>query len=525
MNKFLSRFDALQSRGGQQFLTALLVLGGLTALLLVAAVIGAFAVGDDEETLATGPTAGERQDADGDGEADGDDPTGVDGSSVSTLPDGSPDPNAPGGGDGGDAGPTGGDGGGGGDGQTAPAPGPGEAPSQPGATRVGVSAKAVKWGLHAPKTFDGAPLNLAEDPLEGVDIYIKALNAAGGIHGRKIEYRVEDDRYTVRGGKAAADALVNDYKPFHVSGTLGVDQIYQVATEAKKRGVPYMAGGGSESVFKDIGMFQTLGSYDTHLEKLADFLGKETKKKPGESIYAGRTKVGVSELDSPYIAPSVETFKRALERNGLQLVVRVKVRKPTEQTTYAQEISELKKADIVVPAQDPITTSRQVAECRAQACQFVWSFSNFAHESDVALDLMGGGWTGVRGLATGCYYLNAGKDPYQKIENCGMLNRAHEQWVQINGEDDWRKDGQGGLAGYQFVHFWTKALTDIGNDPTREKFVSALLNYDRYNNLIGSPITFKGSSNLSHGAEAFVVYEGGSDRKYKQLTPGFVSSF
>src|SRR5688572_28783634 len=31
---------------------------------------------------------------------------------------------------------------------------------------TGVTASEIKWALHAPKTFDGQPLNLAEDPLE-----------------------------------------------------------------------------------------------------------------------------------------------------------------------------------------------------------------------------------------------------------------------------------------------------------------------------------------------------------------------
>src|SRR5687767_10797559 len=86
--------------------------------------------------------------------------------------------------------------------------------------RTGISKTTIKWGLHAPVTFDGAPLNLAEDPLEGVSVYVKYLNDQGGVNGRKIEYKVSDDRYTVEGGKGAANDLVNDYKPFFVSGTL-----------------------------------------------------------------------------------------------------------------------------------------------------------------------------------------------------------------------------------------------------------------------------------------------------------------
>ena len=400
---------------------------------------------------------------------------------------------------------------------------PAAATAGPG-NRTGVSATAIKWGLHAPVTFDGAPLNLAEDPLEGTRIYTDVLNAKGGIHGRKIELRVADDRYTVPGGRQAANDLINDYKAFFVSGTLGVDQIFQVAAEARKQGVPYIAGGGSESVFKDIRMFQVAGSYDTHLAMLAEFLGVESRKPPTQSIYSGLTKVGVSMLDSPYIAPSVETFRSELRRHGLELVSVVKVQKPHEQTSYASQIQALDGAgtQIFVPAQDPITTSRMVQECVSQRCPWKYATSNFAHKSNTALQLMGGQWIGVKGLAGGCYYINANEG---NPALCGQLKRAHDEWVSHSGQAEWEKDGQGGTAGYQLVHIWTKAMQDAGPDPTRERLTAALLSYNGYDNLVSSPITFAGSENLSHGYDRVVIYEAQSADKWAQIGPGFTDQF
>ncbi|MGI8793040.1 MAG: ABC transporter substrate-binding protein [Acidimicrobiales bacterium] len=514
----------LLQEGGPQFVAAVLGLGGLVLVLLLGGIIGVFSIaGEPEFGVASGP-----------GGSGGSDPgalTGV------TTPDGQPvDPNDPLGpqgpldaqgnptnpGRGGTA-PGGGTSGGGGSNTTPGATTPGGGgTTQVAGDRTGVSASTIKWGLHAPKTFNGAPLNLAEDPLEGVDIFIKALNNRG-IHGRKIDYVVEDDRYTVDGGQRAAQALVNGYKPFFVSGTLGVDQVYQVALEAKKRNTPYMAAGGPEGLFKDIGMFQITSSYDQLMVALADFLGVETKRQG--SPYFGLKKIGISQLNSPFMDGPVNSLKAALPRNGLEFTVLTKIEKPDQQTTYSQECSDLSRADILVPVQDPITTSRMVAECgNTVLLGKMWTFSNFAHDSDVALTLMQGSWTGVRGISNGCYYLpKDGKNPYAPA--CGALKTAHEQWAQINGEDDWVKDGQGGAAGYQIVHFWTKALTDAGPDPTRERLVAALSAYDGYANLVTAPLTFKGSPNRIIGAKAWVPYEALSDRTYKQLTPGFVSQF
>jgi hypothetical protein len=528
----LARLKGLQERPGGGLVVGL---GGAAVILCLIAVVGAFAVGhDDAETALT---------------------TGPDGAAVTTstsaaVPDATVtpaegeaappiDPAAPGAAPGAPGGaPTakpGGPAAGSGGTPTASAPSgaPGPTattpPSTAGATRVGISDAEIKWSVHAPVTFDGAPLNLAEDPIEGLGYYVGFVNNNGGINGRKIrltgpEKGVHDDRYTTEGAKQAADAI-NQAQPFFVSGTLGVDQIAVIAAEARKRGYPYLAAGGSEEPFKSIGMYQIAASYDTHLIQLAKFLGKESKT--AGSPYFGKKKIGVTRLNSDYIKPSVEvSFRQALEAAGLSLTKVVTINKPTEQTSYGSQISDLKNAgvEVLVPAQDPISTSRMVQECITQRCPWSWTVSDFAHESDTALALMGGTWAGVRGLSGGCYYVSpTAYDPNQ----CGAMNKAHEEWVAMDPdkEDGWKKDGQGGSSGYQIVHIWLTALRSLGNDPTREKFVAALNNQENFSDLVSSPITYKGSPNIAHGAEGMVVFEAQSNLTWKQLTPGFVSSF
>jgi hypothetical protein len=132
----------------------------------------------------------------------------------------------------------------------------------------------------------------------------------------------------------------------------------------------------------------------------------------------------------------------------------------------------------------------------------------------------------VYALAGGCYYLSTSA-------NCGALATARDQWIKAAGQAEFNKDGQGGVAGYQIVHFWLKALRDIGPDPTREKLMSALSNYEGYNDLVGGPITHKGSANTAHGADAFVKYRATNKRgpdvatqfTWEQISDGFVTSF
>jgi ABC-type branched-subunit amino acid transport system substrate-binding protein len=408
-------------------------------------------------------------------------------------------------------------------------------PSVEGATRVGVTAQGIRWGLHAPQTFDGQPLNLAEDPLKGVDIYLEAINQSG-VHGRKIEKFFADDRYTVEGAKSASNTMFNDSKVFFASGTLGVDQVATVAAAARATPptpTPYLAAGGSEADFRTIGMYQIAGSYDTHLIKLAEFLAKEVKKAPcvgscgpDESIYSGLKRVAAVELDSKYIRGSVASLEAAVKASGLEWAGRVLVPKYTDSSNthiYTGQCLELSQmnAQIVIPATDPLTTSNMTVT--GECARFKWAMSNFAHDSDVALKLMGGTWTGVRGLAGGCYY-QLWNDPNQ-APKCGKLKEAHDAWVAVAGESDWNENGQGGLAGYQITHIWLGALTNAGPDLTREKFVAALNAYNNYDDLVTEPITYLNSPNIAHGIERFAVYEATPQQRWKQISDGLVGSF
>lgn len=515
MEKLRQLIARLQQGSNLQLIMGL---GLAIVTLLLLAVIGAFAVGDDPDEVASrGSTEVEAGEESTDTTLSTTDPSLL--PTESTVPGGAP---APGG-------------------TTARRPGAAAAPkktvggggvtrndlvSEPGKTREGVTETEIRWGIHAPQTFGDIPVDFAKNPIEGVNNYVDYINAKGGIHGRKIKHQVYNDRYEVEGAKRAADQLIDGLKPFFASGTLGVDQVAIVAAKAKERKVPYLAGGGSESEFKKLGsggaethdFFQTLTTYDAALVSLAKFLGNETKR-PG-SPYFGLKNVGVSRLDSQYIKPSVETtFKQALEQQGLKLAHVVVVNKPTEQTNYGAEINELKSnppTEMFVPAQDPLTTSRQVDECIAQRCTWKYVGSNFAHESNTALKLMKAQWNGVLWLAGACYYL----DPrISDTAKCAAMNQARERWIAQKGERDWQEKGQDGAAGYQLTHIWLKALLDAGADPTRERFVAALKTYNNYSDLVTGPITYAGRTTYEKGNTKSVLFQAGVDA-WKQIGPG-----
>lgn len=443
----------------------------------------------------------------------------------------------------------GGDGGGGDD--APPAGGPLDQ-----GPRQGVHSSYIEWGVHAPITLNGQPLNIAEDFLIGLKGYLVQLNREK-VNGRVIRLFLTDDEYTTGGGRESANTLVHEVEPFFIAGTLGVDQISIVADEAKKAGIPYMAGGGPEDEWRDKGMFQNASNYDQYMELLARYICARGKQLVG----GNQVRIGTTTLDSPFILPVEERFvQKLVDRECVVTPVdpnaRGTIDKPDEQTTYRDQLVKLSNAyggqgaNLVVPLQDPVSTSRQVQELRTFATYDPeWTFSNFVHDANTTLSLMAGEWTGTRGLAGGCYYHEEGNPNAYNPELCAQMKTAHEQWAGLGhveygentagctgtpceydyNEDSWSsQDGQGGSAGYQAVHFWLKAMREIGADPTRDKFVQALRSYDNFSDLLSAPITFRDSDNIMRGSMGGVVLEGRSNLRYRQVTdvtPGIVDHF
>jgi hypothetical protein len=400
------------------------------------------------------------------------------------------------------------------------------------------------------------------------------VNRHGGVNGLKVRLELIDDRYTVAGGQQAADKLVKEIKPFFIEGTLGIDQIAKVAAAAGKAKIPYFAGGGPELEFKNVGMYQTISNYDQYMDMTVLFICKFGPAYVGGNLKSD-VRLGTTTLQSENILPVEKRFVAKLEKSGcvktpVDKNARGTIRKPTEQSDYTDQQLKLQNsygglgANLVVPLQDPISTARQAAEWAKKGYRPKWTGANFAHDSDTALELVGGEWSVknpscpggsclMRWLSGACYYHpTGGGDPYNP-NKCAKMGEAHRQWVSLGNvafdenaggsiggkssynytEDSWKTDGSGGATGYHAVNYWFGAMKAIGTDPTREKFLAALNAYDHYSNLLTGPLTYKGSPNHMIGATRFVMLESRDfattrELKWRQvatITPGLVDHF
>ncbi len=101
---------------------------------------------------------------------------------------------------------------------------------------VGVTADTITLGQSTALT---GPLgDLGQDVLKGSMVYFDALNAKGGVHGRKVVLVAQDDGYNPKQSQAIVEAMVAANNTFALFGTFGTPNNEALIPVAQKAGLP-----------------------------------------------------------------------------------------------------------------------------------------------------------------------------------------------------------------------------------------------------------------------------------------------
>jgi branched-chain amino acid transport system substrate-binding protein len=134
----------------------------------------------------------------------------------------------------------------------------------------GVSATRVVFGQSAP--LSGANAELGTDIRNGALAYFARVNAAGGVHGRKIELLTADDANQVPRAEANTKKLVEEDGVFALFGYASATLSRPALPIAAQHGVPFLApftGADPMRVFNKY-VYNVRGSYADELEKVVN---------------------------------------------------------------------------------------------------------------------------------------------------------------------------------------------------------------------------------------------------------------
>ena len=178
--------------------------------------------------------------------------------------------------------------------------------------KIIVGNSAATSGNFAPV---GVPFNA------GIEAYFKMINEAGGVNGRKIEFKHIDDEFDPVKGKAALSTLVEDEKIFALVGHFGTPVVGATIEDVKEYGIPavYFATGigqlyNDKAEGKDRGIFPVQPIYKTEgqimvARAVGDFEAKKigviyTNDDAGKDLFAG-VEAKAKELNIEIVAEQV----------------------------------------------------------------------------------------------------------------------------------------------------------------------------------------------------------------------------
>ncbi|MCG2585744.1 ABC transporter substrate-binding protein [Massilia sp. TS11] len=143
------------------------------------------------------------------------------------------------------------------------------------AAEDGLSASSIKIGMA--NALSGPAAGLGLQLRAGAQAYLDKVNAAGGVHGRRIELISVDDAYDPRQAAQATQQLIQQDKVFALFGYVGTPTSAVAVPLAQQAGVPYLFPFTGADMFRTpvIPMVYHLrASYADEMEALVGQLAK-----------------------------------------------------------------------------------------------------------------------------------------------------------------------------------------------------------------------------------------------------------
>jgi ABC-type branched-subunit amino acid transport system substrate-binding protein len=195
---------------------------------------------------------------------------------------------------------------------------------------LGLTASTVLIGQSAPLT--GANAELGNDIRNGALAYFAKVNAAGGVHGRRIELSTLDDGNQVPRAETNTKTLVEETGVFALFGYASATLSRPALPTVAKHGVPFLApftGADPMRVFNKH-VYNMRGSYAEELEKIVDHF-----------VPLGIKRFAIVYYDDVVGRENFTAVDRALKKRNLDAVstASFKDRAKPDITTGVQEIA------------------------------------------------------------------------------------------------------------------------------------------------------------------------------------------
>ena len=353
----------------------------------------------------------------------------------------------------------------------------------------GVTKTEIVLGMHTDLSGPAATYGVSSS--NAVKMRFDDVNAAGGIHGRKIRLIVEDTQYQVPRAVQAGNKLINRDHIFAMVAGLGTPMNNALFKEQFEAGVPNLFPlSAARSMFEPFHKLKFYGAA-TYVDQVRAGINYFVTKKGKKSLCAmyQDTDFGKEVLDGVQVQADRMKLK----------IVETTTHKPTDQDFTAQ-ITKLKAAgcDLVVLG----TIVRDSIVPYATARKIGWTDVDFLG-SAASYDLFVAGAQG--GVTEGLYAMGLTDMPYRD-----KLGPAAQAWFDKYKERYKADPNIGAIYGHVAADLTVLALEKAGPELTLDTFLKGLESIRGYHDMFNGPeVSFGPDKHQGASSSFLAVVKGG----------------
>jgi len=335
---------------------------------------------------------------------------------------------------------------------------------------------------------------------KGADAWFKHVNDNGGINGRKIEYRMIDDKYEPARTKTAVKRFVERDDCFAIVSPLGSAPTSAVIDYIVDKNVPLIgAGTGAEKnlTIESKWVFPLYPSYFTEGQQLVKF---------AKEVF-GAKKIAVLYQNDPSGKTHMSGIKSVLEAEGVE-VVAAEGYEPKEVDVSSQVIAmQASGADAVICSCAPEPAAKFYTE-RAKLGWDIPVVNVFFGKSPKVAELAG------NDAVNGVYFSTIFRDfdsPAPQIQESKKILAKYYPEEQPDAIHLW------GFAGSQV---FTEALRRMKDGPiTRDRLVETLEGIDDWKDSVVPSVTIGEGNAPNHFIIKDMSFVKFNDGKFEDFTP------
>ncbi len=339
---------------------------------------------------------------------------------------------------------------------------PGPALAEPGVT----DAEIV---LGCSNSFSG-PLAFTGEQMTrfGLDLYFRAVNEAGGIHGRKVRTVYYDDGYRPQDATANTKKLVEQDRVFAVISPQGTAPVVAVLDYLEQNGVPLLFPYQGSPVTRGRKLvFSGMTLYDRQSRMMIDYLVGQRKLRTFAVLYQ----------DDEYGKTFLGAFEKDLARHGLKLAAAEPVKRGV--TDVSAQVAKVRAAgpQVTFLALTPGPGAQALKERQKIGWTDTLMVSSGPLTDEKYLALAGEASEGVEGLSLW---------PDPLTSDLPGIRQYRERMKTFFPRNE---PNRYSLAGYFSAMLFAEAARRAGPALTRDALVAALESIRQWDSGILPPIT------------------------------------